>query len=292
MEARAARTAWAEEEPSEQATVARTQARRHLREVLEENFARWVLVFSLVLCLMIPSMLTLFMWMLVSLVRDFKAECDAPLQLWVIVVCINVTYHVNWCGAGSVHSMILKKCCRFNAESAEVMPQHVTCYNLMVTLMIFVWHCLGLHWVLTSRNCQEISPDLYMSVKVFAAFSIAFNVFVYLNTVGIYTIMLFMMRNGLLHTEKAAPDGTLEQQSVVPYDAELFKQHQECCICMGEFDERLEIRRTTCGHNFHSKCLLGWLKVNHTCPLCRADLTNSKVESAALGATLEDVSSV
>eukprot|EP00439_Symbiodinium_sp_Y106_P067617 s118_g11.t1 len=134
MEARAARTAWAEEEPSEQATVARTQARRHLREVLEENFARWVLVFSLVLCLMIPSMLTLFMWMLVSLVRDFKAECDAPLQLWVIVVCINVTYHVNWCGAGSVHSMILKK---FNAESAEVMPQHVTCYNLMVTLMIF-----------------------------------------------------------------------------------------------------------------------------------------------------------
>ena len=28
--------------------------------------------------------------------------------------------------------------------------------------------------------------------------------------------MLFMMRNGLLHTEKAAPDGTLEQQTVVP----------------------------------------------------------------------------
>ncbi|CAE7509470.1 SMYD3 [Symbiodinium natans] len=45
-------------------------------------------------------------------------------------------------------------------------------------------HCMGLHWVLTSENCQEISPDLYMSVKVFAAFSIAFNVFVYLNTAG------------------------------------------------------------------------------------------------------------
>mmetsp|Transcript_39185 Transcript_39185/g.73056 ORF Transcript_39185/g.73056 Transcript_39185/m.73056 type:complete len:295 (-) Transcript_39185:37-921(-) len=288
MEAPGARTAWAaEEESSEHVGVARQQAQRHLREVLEESFARWVLVFSLVLCLMIPAMLTLFLWMLVSLVRDFQADCDAPLQVWVILVCLNVSYHVNWCGAGSVHSLILKKCCRFNAENSEVMPQHVTFYNLFVTLLIFVWHCLGLHWVLMSENCQELAPDLYMSVKVFAAFSIAFNVFVYLNTVGIYTIMLIMMRNGLLHSEKAAPDGTLELQEVVQYDAELFKQQQECCICMAEFDDRQEIRRTTCGHNFHSKCLLGWLKVNHTCPLCRDDLAHSKVETATIGAPTE-----
>ncbi|OLQ14217.1 hypothetical protein AK812_SmicGene1702 [Symbiodinium microadriaticum] len=111
--ARAARTAWAEEalglseEPAEQATVARTQAIEPFEfKVLREGGRQ--------------------------IVSD---------KLWVIVVCINVTYHVNWCGvdasdaleAGSVHSMILKKCCR-----------HVTCYNLMVTLMIFVWHLAAL----------------------------------------------------------------------------------------------------------------------------------------------------
>ncbi|CAE8627512.1 unnamed protein product, partial [Polarella glacialis] len=90
----------------------------------------------------------------------------------------------------------------------------------------------------------DTSPDLYQSVKMFSAFSIGFNVFVYLNTIGLYTIMMFMIRNGLLQTSDAAPQGTLERQAIIKYDADLFKDDEECCICMGEFDDKDEIRRS------------------------------------------------
>merc|ERR1712113_117774 len=146
-------------------------------------------------------------------------------------------------------------------------------YNLAATLAIFFWHCIGLHWVRTSDTCEETSPDLFSSVKVFASFSVVFNIFVYVNTVGLYTIMMFMMRNGLLHSDNAAPDGTLDLQKVVRYDPVAFEDSKECCICIVDFDASAEIRKTNCGHLFHSKCLTGWLKVNRTCPLCRSDLT-------------------
>jgi len=229
----------------------------------------------MILCTMLPTMLVLFVWLLVSLVREVKADCDVPLRWWVLFVCVNVAYHTNICGVGSVHHLVLKNMCRFDpdTDAGASAPNYVKAYNLAVTLSVFVWHCIGLHWVVMSRTCKETSPDLFESVKVFSSFSIAFNLFVYVNTVGLYTIMMFMLRNGLLHTSNAAPQGTLEMQKVVQYDETCFKDDKECCICMGEFDQQAEIRRTTCGHCFHGKCLGGWLKVNYTCPLCRADLT-------------------
>lgn len=258
-----------------QAESDRIQAHQHQQEVLRQSFTRWVLAFSLILCTMLPTMLVLFVWLLVSLVREVKADCDVPLRWWVLFVCVNVAYHTNICGVGSVHHLVLKNLCRFDpdADAGGSAPSYVKVYNLAVTLTVFVWHCIGLHWVVVSRTCKATSPDLFESVKVFSSFSIAFNLFVYVNTVGLYTIMMFMLRNGLLHTSNAAPEGSLEMQKVVQYDEVCSKDDQECCICMAEFDQHTEIRRTICGHCFHGKCLGGWLKVNHTCPLCRADLT-------------------
>mmetsp|Transcript_79849 Transcript_79849/g.171133 ORF Transcript_79849/g.171133 Transcript_79849/m.171133 type:complete len:323 (-) Transcript_79849:7-975(-) len=270
----------------------RLQVHHYQQEVLGRHFRRWVLTFSFVLCLMLPAMLGLFIWMVISYARESSHECDVPLRLWVIVVCSNVGYHTNFCGAGSLHTVLLKLCCRYDSQEREntrPVPWYVRLYNVFVTLAIFIWHCIGLHWIRTSTTCEATSPHLFLSVRVFASFSIVFNIFVYVNTVGLYTIMMFMLRNGMLRTDDAAPEGTLDQQSVVKFDAELFKDNKECCICIAEFDDKSEIRRTYCGHCFHSKCLTGWLKVNHTCPLCRSDLTvDSKVACRICGVSGSD----
>lgn len=30
--------------------------------------------------------------------------------------------------------------------------------------------------------------------------------------------------------------------------------------------------KTPCGHHFHKKCLLDWMKEKHQCPVCRTTL--------------------
>eukprot|EP00927_Polykrikos_kofoidii_P018655 TRINITY_DN1866_c0_g2_i2.p1 TRINITY_DN1866_c0_g2~~TRINITY_DN1866_c0_g2_i2.p1 ORF type:complete len:335 (-),score=33.08 TRINITY_DN1866_c0_g2_i2:393-1397(-) len=251
----------------------RIQVQRHQQEMLSANFTRWVIIFSLALLIMLPVMVALFVWLIVSYMRENNTKCDVPLREWVVVVCSNIAYHTNLCGFGSVHTLVLKHIFKHDPRGATPSKWYVKAYNLLVTILIFVWHCVGLHWVRTSDTCEDKSPYLFSSVKVFAAFSVVFNIFVYINTVGLYTIMMFMLRNGLLHSDRAAPEGTLDQQAVVKFDQELFLEHKECCVCMVDFDADSEIRRTRCGHVYHGKCLGGWLKVNHTCPLCRADLT-------------------
>jgi len=263
--------------PEDGPPVNREQVQQHHLDVLRQNFTCWVVTFSLMLWTLLPTMLVIFLWLLISMFREVEAPCDVPLRWWVIVVCLNVAYHTNICGRGSVHSFVLKNVCRFDPESEDPAPCHVKLYNLLATALVFVWHCVGLHWVTISSTCKDTAPDFYFSVKVFSTFSIVFNIFVCINTVGLYTILMFMLRNGLLNSTNAAPTGTLELQKPVLYDAELFKDNKECCVCMADFDDQSEIRRTSCGHCFHETCLAGWLKVNRTCPLCRTDLTQATV---------------
>ncbi|ESQ43099.1 hypothetical protein EUTSA_v10015768mg [Eutrema salsugineum] len=45
-----------------------------------------------------------------------------------------------------------------------------------------------------------------------------------------------------------------------------------CTICLEEFKEGQEVGTLPCGHEFDNKCIEKWLKVGHTCPLCRYEL--------------------
>uniref|UniRef100_A0A0D3GUX9 RING-type domain-containing protein n=1 Tax=Oryza barthii TaxID=65489 RepID=A0A0D3GUX9_9ORYZ len=45
----------------------------------------------------------------------------------------------------------------------------------------------------------------------------------------------------------------------------------ECAVCLSELRERETGRLLpVCGHGFHEECIVTWLRVNTTCPLCRA----------------------
>lgn len=42
-----------------------------------------------------------------------------------------------------------------------------------------------------------------------------------------------------------------------------------CSICMSAVEVGVEIIHLSCGHWFHPDCIIQWLSVNRTCPLCR-----------------------
>jgi hypothetical protein len=45
-----------------------------------------------------------------------------------------------------------------------------------------------------------------------------------------------------------------------------------CPICLDEQTEGEEWGKLTCNHEFHEKCIKGWLNNNRTCPTCRNNI--------------------
>lgn len=73
-----------------------------------------------------------------------------------------------------------------------------------------------------------------------------------------------LLRRGLLPAsilgaERAAPEGTLELQSNVIFDAEDFGDTLQCPTCFEDFSKEQPIKKTICGHYFHESCLAQWL---------------------------------
>lgn len=49
-----------------------------------------------------------------------------------------------------------------------------------------------------------------------------------------------------------------------------------CAICLQNIHENGQI--LTCTHSFHTSCLVTWLHISATCPLCRMSLEEEKAE--------------
>eukprot|EP00808_Paulinella_micropora_P010281 g60288.t1 len=73
------------------------------------------------------------------------------------------------------------------------------------------------------------------------------------------------------------PPASAEAVSALPetkVDEELLSSGKlhDCAVCKDEFQLDEEALRMPCMHIFHKDCLLPWLKLHNTCPVCRYEL--------------------
>ncbi|KAK4388902.1 E3 ubiquitin-protein ligase [Sesamum angolense] len=52
-----------------------------------------------------------------------------------------------------------------------------------------------------------------------------------------------------------------------------------CCICLAKYVHNDELREMPCSHFFHKDCVDKWLKINATCPLCKAEVGETMLSS-------------
>jgi len=45
-----------------------------------------------------------------------------------------------------------------------------------------------------------------------------------------------------------------------------------CSVCQEEYISEIKALELPCKHHFHSECLLPWLKLHNSCPICRHEL--------------------
>ncbi|XP_001641363.2 RING finger protein 24 [Nematostella vectensis] len=45
-----------------------------------------------------------------------------------------------------------------------------------------------------------------------------------------------------------------------------------CTICLEDFINKEEVNMCKCGHAYHNKCIMKWLEVRNSCPICQRGL--------------------
>ena len=68
---------------------------------------------------------------------------------------------------------------------------------------------------------------------------------------------------------------TIDNLERVEWDKEC--RTEECPVCQEEYAEKVLMIKLPCKHLFHPDCIIGWLKINGTCPVCRYSLLDNPI---------------
>lgn len=58
-----------------------------------------------------------------------------------------------------------------------------------------------------------------------------------------------------------------------------------CAVCKEEFELGTEVREMPCKHLYHSECILPWLSLRNSCPVCRHELPTESRDRDVVGDT-------
>lgn len=59
-------------------------------------------------------------------------------------------------------------------------------------------------------------------------------------------------------------------------------KNTQCSVCMEDFRVKEPVRKLPCSHLYHTDCIVPWLQMHGTCPICRKTISvNSPAEPTA-----------
>nr|CAB3492741.1 unnamed protein product [Digitaria exilis] len=77
-----------------------------------------------------------------------------------------------------------------------------------------------------------------------------------------------------------------KKEAVAALPTVTIKEALGCSVCLEDFEMGTEAKQMPCHHKFHSHCILPWLELHSSCPVCRFQLpteeTKNPCESASM----------
>ncbi|KAK8567508.1 hypothetical protein V6N13_105474 [Hibiscus sabdariffa] len=174
------------------------------------------------------------------------------------------------------------------------------------TMASFVWWIVGFYWVVSGGDTLlQSAPRLYWLAVVFLAFDVFFAIFCVILAclIGIALCCCLPCIIAILYAVAGQEGASEADLSILPkykyqiinngekpcvgagkmipietsseYLANeriLLPEDAECCICLCSYDDGVDLHALPCNHHFHSTCIVKWLKMNATCPLCKYNI--------------------
>ncbi|XP_071965048.1 E3 ubiquitin-protein ligase RNF115-like isoform X2 [Antedon mediterranea] len=89
---------------------------------------------------------------------------------------------------------------------------------------------------------------------------------------GLDTIITQLLSNLEGGGPPPAEKTDIDKLPIVKITKIMVENHSECAVCKEEYTEDEEVRKMPCEHLFHSDCIIPWLEMHNTCPVCRKSL--------------------
>ena len=138
-------------------------------------------------------------------------------------------------------------------------------------------HCHNCYFVFLSNNnvctiCGSHNVEEVVSVQIIGDLNL------------MTPLRLFNAFNQPLESEGPQPAEQHQVDSLpnlILIGANDLSREAQCAICKEAFQEKDHARRLPCSHLFHHDCIIQWLRVADSCPICLNRLDKGKVASDA-----------
>ncbi|CAH8266445.1 unnamed protein product [Arabidopsis lyrata] len=182
------------------------------------------------------------------------------------------------------------------------------------TVISFIWWIIGFYWVVEGGDkLLGEAPNLYWLSVIFLAIDVFFAIFcvVLACLVGIALCCCLPCIIALLYAV-AGTEGVSEAElgvlplykfkafhsneknitgpgKMVPIptnglclatERTLLAEDADCCICLSSYEDGAELHDLPCNHHFHSTCIVKWLKMRATCPLCKYNILKGTTDQS------------
>ncbi|CAL0317427.1 unnamed protein product [Lupinus luteus] len=224
-----------------------------------------------------------------------------PMRIWAtgydIACVLNLLllygrYHQIYLSQGDVVTLSDLEQQTNNEETR--MPRLMSKCRTSLELLFAIWFVMGNVWMFDSSRFGTFheAPKLHVLCITLLGwnaicYSLPFLLFVLLCCCVPLISHILGYNMNIAPSDKGASDHQISQlpcwthkqvhAKLEPGSENLMdKDPEECCICLGEYKEKEEVRELACCHVFHQNCIDQWLKIISCCPLCKQGLERSK----------------
>ncbi|XP_019179421.1 PREDICTED: E3 ubiquitin-protein ligase At1g63170 [Ipomoea nil] len=175
-------------------------------------------------------------------------------------------------------------------------------FKMALDCFFAVWFVVGNVWIFGGHSSSSEAPNMYRLCIVFLTFSCIGYAMPFILCATICCclpciISILGFREDLSQNRGATPEsinslptykfkvkknkskdngGAASEGGIVAAGTEkermISGEDAVCCICLAKYVNNDELRELPCSHFFHKDCVDKWLKINNTCPLCKAEV--------------------